>query len=65
MSFGEELSGSMGLIEISSFGHDFLYMKGERERFSFWFWDKEHNNQTFQRVLLEGQLLDLLLYIFL
>ena len=63
MEFGEGLSDSMGLMEVSDFGCNIFWM--EREKFVFWIWDKEHNNQTFQRVPLKGQLLDLLLHIFL
>ena len=63
LKFGEGLSDSMGLMEVSSFGYGLFWLK--RERFVSWFQDKGHNNQTFQRALLEGQLLDLLLHIFL
>ena len=63
LKFGEGLSDSMGLMEVSGFGYDLLWM--EREKFVSWIWNKEHNNQTFHRVLLKGQLLDILLHIFL
>ena len=53
----------MELMEVSGFDYDLFWV--ERENFVFWIWDKEHNNQTFQRVPLKGQLLDLLLHIFL
>ena len=50
-------------MEVSGFGCNLFWM--EREKFVSWIWGKEHNNQTFQRVPLKGQLLDLLLHIFL
>ena len=46
----------MGLMEVSGFGYNLFWM--EREKFVFWIWDKEHNNQIFHMVLLKGQLLD-------
>ena len=63
LEFGEGLSDSMELMEVSGFGYDLLWMK--RERFVSWFKDKGHNNQTFQKSLLKGQFLDLLFHIFL
>ena len=63
MEFGEGLSDSMRLMEVFGFGFNLFWM--EMEKFVFWIWDKEHNNQTFQMVLLKDQLLDLLLHIFL
>ena len=52
------------IIVLISMLCGFFWM--EREKFVFWIWDKEHNNQTFQRVLLKCQLLDgvLVLYLF-
>ena len=35
--FGEGLSGSMGLMEVSGFDHGFLYMEMEKEGFAYWF----------------------------
>ena len=63
--FVEELSGNMELMEVSGVGSNFLCGDGKKEGFVFWFLGKEHNNQIFQMVLQGGQLLGLLLHIFL
>ena len=62
---GGGLSGNMGLMETSGFGYASLCMGREKVRVVFWFWDREHNSQTFQKVPQGGQLLGLLLHIFL